>query len=156
MIKIEKVGDGLIIPLSQPTWCLRPVGEEFASFTTFIEWLNPGIVYEQVVGAWLGLDWAASADESRITWARQQVCSARIYSCCISTNNLQTTDVFAERHWGHVLVEAEKEKGHHEKELKRKMTELSKVTGPTLLRASELSPLPLERAKTRRGPQVCA
>lgn len=83
MFSIDKVGEGLIIPLSQPTWCLRPLGEEFASFTTYIEWLNPGITYEQVVEAWSGLDWSGIGIESRTTWAQQQVgLSCNVLALC--------------------------------------------------------------------------
>lgn len=79
MLSVDKVAEGLIIPLSQPTWCLRPLGEEFASFTFFIELLNVGITYAQVVEAWNRLDWDATGVEPRATWTREQVSSSRTF-----------------------------------------------------------------------------
>jgi len=66
MIAVQKVGEGLIVPLAQPLWCDREKGDEFASFVENIEWLNPGVGRGLVVKAWNGLDWKNTGEDARV------------------------------------------------------------------------------------------
>lgn len=73
MIKVNRGTGGFVVPLCQPPWCTRPMGEEFQSFTECFEWLNPGATRAQVVRAWMSLGWTRTGGVDRAKWACRHV-----------------------------------------------------------------------------------